>query len=180
MKGVSQDDLTKVDVPAGDGIEMAELEGGAGEDVAGDHGHGGGVQGDERPVGQHQRPAADKGVLLAEGGVGVDELAAGEGELLDHVAIAEADDGNDESAQHQAGDGADGARLGQELGTGHDEAAPADDGAQGQGPDVDLAKVFLELAFSLRLIRHRMNLLFSDVCLSLKCIAAKLFASKVY
>ena len=179
-EGVGQQDLTDIDIPTGDGVEIAELEGGAGEDVAGDHGESGGVQGDQGPIGQHQGPAADEGVLLAERGVRVHELAAGKGELLDHVAIAEADDGDDESTQHQTGDGADGASLGQELGTGHDEAAPADDGTQGQGPDVDLAKVFLKLAFSLRLIRHRMNLLFSDVCLSLKCIAAKLFASKVY
>ena len=155
MKGVSQDDLTKVDVPAGDGIEMAELEGGAGEDVAGDHGHGGGVQGDERPVGQHQRPAADKGVLLAEGGVGVDELAAGEGELLDHVAVAEADDGDDHGTQHQAQDSAHGAGFRQEVRPGKNEAAPTDDGAQGQGPDVDFPKVFFELTFRLRLIGHK-------------------------
>ena len=179
-EGVGQDDLTDVDVPTGDGVEIAELEGRAGEDVAGDHGDGRGVQGDQGPVGQHQGPAADEGVLLAKSGVGVDELTAGEGELLDHVAVAEADDGDDHSAQQQAQDGAHGAGLGQEVRPGKHEAAPADDGAQGQGPDVDLAKVFLKLAFSLRLIGHRMNLLFSDVCLSLKCIAAKLFASKVY
>ena len=165
-EGVGQDDLADVDIPAGDGVEVSELEGGAGKNVAGHHGQRRGVQGDQGPVCQHQRPAADEGMLLAEGGVRVNKLAAGEGELLDHVAVAEADDGDDDGAQHQAGDGADGARLGQELGAGHDEAAPADDGAQGQGPDVDLAKVLLELAFRLRLMRHRKNLPFSNVCLT--------------
>ena len=111
-EGVGQNNLTDVDVPTGDGVEVAELEGRAGEDVAGDHGDGRGVQGNQGPVGQHQRPAADEGVLLAESGVRVHELAAGKGELLDHVAIAEADDGDDEGTQHQTGDGADGASLG--------------------------------------------------------------------
>ena len=111
-KGIGQQDLTDVDVPLGNGVEIAELEGGAGEDVAGHHGEGCGVQGDQGPIGQHQGPAADERVLLAERGVGIDELAAGEGELLDHVAIAEADDGDDEGTQHQTGDGADGASLG--------------------------------------------------------------------
>ena len=154
-EGVSQDDLTDVDIPAGDGVEVAELEGGTGQDVAGDHGHGGGGQRDQGPVGQHQGPAADEGVLLAKSGVGVDELTAGEGELLDHVAVAEADDGDDHSAQQQAQDGAHGAGLGQEVRPGKHEAAPADDGAQGQGPDVDFPKVFLKLTFRLRLIGHK-------------------------
>ena len=154
-KGIGQQDLTDVDIPVGNGVEVAELEGRAGQDVAGDHGHGGGVQGDQGPVGQHQGPAADEGVLLAEDGVGIDEFAAGERELLDHVAVAEADDGDDHGAQQQAQDRAQGTGLGQEVRPGKDEAAPADDGAQRQRPDVDLAKVFLKLAFRLRLIGHK-------------------------
>ncbi len=121
------DDLTQVNIEAGDVPQVVSLQNGVGEDVTGDQTDSGAVEGNEGGEGQDQEPAADECVGLAEGLGDILKLAAFNGVLDQQVGVALCDDPCHYTGKGHTDQGAEGTSCGQEGVAGHDETAPADD-----------------------------------------------------
>ena len=153
--------LTAVHRPAGDLIKRPGLQR-TRENIAGNQPNGSAVHWDQRPIGEGEKPTADKCVGLAKNSVGVNKFAAGDRILADQIAVTETDDDDHRRPNDEAKRSADRTGVRQKGIARHDEASPADHCTQGKGPNAKEAETLLEMCV---LLRHRF---YSFACASEK------------
>ncbi len=133
-----------IDIPPGNAVEIAHIEN-AGQEIAREENHGHGIGRDDADITEHQRPAADKSPFGAETGIGISKSAAGHGIGLDQNAVAQSHNALEQRAHKEGDDCSQGAGIGQKTYPRQHKAAPAHNGAQGQGQHLDRAKRFFKL-----------------------------------
>lgn len=144
-----QHHFTHVHLPPGDGVQRAELEDPREEEPE-DERKGRDVDADDGDVAQDERPAADEGRCRAEADIGIGECATCNRYVLDHVAVTDSHEAEKEGTDEEACERPYGASLRQEHVAGQHKAAPADDGAQSEGPHLHRGQGF----FKFKLFGH--------------------------
>ena len=128
--------LAEVDVIAEYGVHLPDLKHPA-QEVAGEQGDRRGVGPQHRQVGQRQKPAGQKAVVVAEDLAAVGIGAAGVGKDLHHVTVVPADEQHDQRAQHDAQYAAHRSGLPEIAVRRHHQRAPAHRRAQRERPGVE-------------------------------------------
>ena len=140
--GHADEHPARVHLPAGHGVEADSLE--AGCQVAENGGQGDRLEGADRHVGEHQRPAADEGASRSKSDEREADLAAGARQGRRQLGVGEPHQPDHHGADPERQDRAHRTRPDDHL-AGQHHPAPADHRAEGDGQHVAAAEQLPEV-----------------------------------